>query len=738
MYNTSRDVFQIFRLGTEIQHLAVRWDSARQYHYSRLKDVQEVFPDAVRFKRRGVVMLFLEDENEEFIEPRRIRHCPGDTIEVVTNTASNYTPITPPTTHVQGMTPSNAATTAAPGSSHPRPVSSVSATEKLPILTTPPLQNKRPVVPPPNPPAPQVQPRASMPQKVRPVIVPAARLTPQNKTQSPLSTLQNHTPTSTTSPEPNCASEEEITAITNVFVKKVSFSDAFRQLIERANGAYDEDARKITLTLTSSFDAKQFFGRLVKEGKELRELDVTLAWDFNASDSEILVTNVYKTSVNILRLDLQGTWDERPESEQTMKGDDVKYYSLHTLLWNKNLKGLIFENTTHFGPRTNLPPMNKIYSNLRLLHFLVKIEATSEDRICTLIGACPNLRDLRIGTFQAPGNIHPKMECVIGNLKKLKALHIYNTTYSSAIPEQDKISPRWRTIPQSDKPIKEIVRTGIHANQLQLQEVIGRSCGVLEVLMLHFPNQTLELRTSATSNGSTTSSTPKAAFKPTLQKVIDHPYTKLTHLDLQVVLSTASLTKLCQVLPQLSLTHLGVNDSSKDLLKYAKFETLESISLTGLCEADLDNFKSESLKDGRTWKLHTIRLRNIKNIQPLRFLLSLPMKRVFLSEPSHESLMEALANLDFSILEVLSILTPEYDWDTEEILASQAAKFNIRTKVELGLPRSEFRTDVYDEMDRPLVGTKQKLARGRVEILPVFRQLERYIQSVLPPHSVAK
>jgi hypothetical protein len=468
---------------------------------------------------------------------------------------------------------------------------------------------------------------------------------------------------------------------------------------------------------------------LVKEGKEVKELDVTLAWDFDAFDNENMVTKTYKTEITLLRLDLCGTWeDNRPK-----KAGKVKYSNLHTLLWNKTLKGIVFKNATYFGPRTDLPLKNNLYSNLRLLHFLVKIESTSESQICTLIGACPNLLDLRLGTFLGRGEMHPRMERLIGKLKKLKALHIYNTTYNFNASDDEEANPRWRTMPQSDKPIKEIVRTGNSVNQPYLQDLIGRSCIAVEVLLLQYPkiqNHPLELRTSVP---------PKNNPNPTAPKVSAQPYTNLTHLDLQVVLSINSLATLRQVAPQLNLKHLGVDGASKDLLQNIKYETLESISLSGLGESDLFELRKASLKSGRSWKLHTIRLRNITNITCLQFLLSLPMRRIFLSDPSLDSLKETLANLDFSILENLSLFTPEYDWHTEVILASQAAKFSPLMKVELALPITrELRTDVYNEKFRPVAGNKQRLARGRVEIVPVFLQHERYIQAILPPYSVAK
>lgn len=656
-------------------------------------------------------------------------HYPGDIIEVVTNASSEYILLSPPTTYIQKVaSPNIAPATLVPGIAGPPPRSSGQ------VLTSSPLQSNQPIFSSPPPPS-------SLP-------VPSPGLFAQQRTtQRPPSPPQHHSPASPLSPESDFEFVEEVTAITNPIAEeetavtssiakkeetnpitmkegtdsipnKVPISNELQQLIKKSNGTYDDVAEKITLTLTSSADLRKFFKKLVKDAKKTKELDVTLDYDFGAVDSENMVNKIYKTDIAILRLDLKGTWGEQPE--QIKESLNFKYHKIHTLLWNKSLKGLILENATYFGLRANLPPAHTLYSGLRLLHFLIKIESSTESQLCKLLLACPNLNELRLGNFQTQGEIHPRMEVAIGNLKKLKTLHIYNTIYNPDIPEEDKVKDRWKTIPQSDKPIKNIVRTGHGVNQARLQAVIARSAGVIEVLMLQYPKiptRPLELRALGT---------------------IGQPYGKLTHLDLQVVLSPNSLTILRQTLPQLNLTHLGVNSHSKELLKHVKFETLESISLTDLNEADLSRFISESLRNFSSWKLKTIRLREINNIQVLMFLLALPMRRIFFSKPSLESLKEILAHLDFSELEVLSILTPEYDWSTEAILASQAAKFNDRMKVEICRPYSEIKSDIYGENARPLVGTDQKLARERVEILSIFLQHERYIQAILPAHSVGK
>ncbi|KAG0315702.1 hypothetical protein BGZ97_007936 [Linnemannia gamsii] len=74
---------QRFRQGNKVELLAVRKDKTTGVLYIRKKDVQRVFPGTCLFKVDGVVLYYLEDENEKEYEPKRIAHYPDDTIDVV-------------------------------------------------------------------------------------------------------------------------------------------------------------------------------------------------------------------------------------------------------------------------------------------------------------------------------------------------------------------------------------------------------------------------------------------------------------------------------------------------------------------------------------------------------------------------------------------------------------------------------------------------------------------------------
>ncbi|OAQ36831.1 hypothetical protein K457DRAFT_131966 [Linnemannia elongata AG-77] len=74
---------QRFRQGDKVDLLAVRKDKNTGELYSRLTDIQNTFPSAQRFKVNGVTLNFLEDDNEQLYEPKRIAHYPDDTIDII-------------------------------------------------------------------------------------------------------------------------------------------------------------------------------------------------------------------------------------------------------------------------------------------------------------------------------------------------------------------------------------------------------------------------------------------------------------------------------------------------------------------------------------------------------------------------------------------------------------------------------------------------------------------------------
>ncbi|KAG0057050.1 hypothetical protein BGZ89_001939 [Linnemannia elongata] len=76
-------LFQQFRLGNDIESLALRLDTHGTL-YSQMTDITDIFPGALRFKVDGINILFLESEPGQRYDPWRIAYYPGVIIDVVT------------------------------------------------------------------------------------------------------------------------------------------------------------------------------------------------------------------------------------------------------------------------------------------------------------------------------------------------------------------------------------------------------------------------------------------------------------------------------------------------------------------------------------------------------------------------------------------------------------------------------------------------------------------------------
>ncbi|KAF9122409.1 hypothetical protein BGW39_009770 [Mortierella sp. 14UC] len=74
---------QRFRQGDTVESIAVRMDKVSGETYSRLTDIQRIFPDTSLLKVKGVFINYLEDENEQLYEPKRIAHYPDDIIDII-------------------------------------------------------------------------------------------------------------------------------------------------------------------------------------------------------------------------------------------------------------------------------------------------------------------------------------------------------------------------------------------------------------------------------------------------------------------------------------------------------------------------------------------------------------------------------------------------------------------------------------------------------------------------------
>ncbi|KAF9545704.1 hypothetical protein EC957_010567 [Mortierella hygrophila] len=74
---------QRFRQGNTVVSIAVRKDKTTGEAYSRITDTHKFFPGASLFNVNGVFLNYLEDEEEQEYEPKRIAHYPDHIIDVV-------------------------------------------------------------------------------------------------------------------------------------------------------------------------------------------------------------------------------------------------------------------------------------------------------------------------------------------------------------------------------------------------------------------------------------------------------------------------------------------------------------------------------------------------------------------------------------------------------------------------------------------------------------------------------
>ncbi|KAG0199968.1 hypothetical protein BGX33_011287 [Mortierella sp. NVP41] len=112
---------QRFRHGSTTKTLEVQKDKTTNEHYNRLTDIQRTFPGARQFEVNGVVLNFLEDENEQEYDPKRIAHHPDDIIDIVT-ASPTHTTLSPPVSLPDK-------TSALPDQNHPSQLYSTSSME---------------------------------------------------------------------------------------------------------------------------------------------------------------------------------------------------------------------------------------------------------------------------------------------------------------------------------------------------------------------------------------------------------------------------------------------------------------------------------------------------------------------------------------------------------------------------------------------------------------------------------
>ncbi|KAG0217437.1 hypothetical protein BGX33_010622 [Mortierella sp. NVP41] len=210
--------------------------------------------------------------------------------------------------------------------------------------------------------------------------------------------------------------------------------DSFAQSIETAGGVFDPHFRKITISLTSSTTAKDFFRRLAKQTPAVDELDVTLDWNFGSSDLAMLVDKLGQSNVRTLRLDLKD-FEIVNITIAALRPGKGRYHSLLGLLSNTKLRSLCFTNLLLLATRMLNLPSSQSPSLLQSFHFLQGITFEDNARLTNILHYCRGLVDLRLGSYLYNSYLDLPLHRTICSLKKLQVLHLRSSDCWSADEE---------------------------------------------------------------------------------------------------------------------------------------------------------------------------------------------------------------------------------------------------------------------------------------------------------------
>ncbi|KAF9086176.1 hypothetical protein BGX29_001540, partial [Mortierella sp. GBA35] len=483
---------------------------------------------------------------------------------------------------------------------------------------------------------------------------------------------------------------------------------SFVQSIETAGGVYDAHLRSITIGLKSSTSAKDFFRRLVSQGPAIQGLDVTLDWKFRSADLVMMVEMLSKTNIKIFNLDPNDVVDGVAVKRwsDSRKG---RYHSLLALLSNKNLRSLLFSNFYLLGSRTSNLPSSYTPSWLQSFQFYGYI-AAGEHPV-----ALPRIDRSEADSQGTDDWMDADLSRAIYSLKKLQRLHIFGWTEDISISTENG--------PSSDPvSLKEIVCGAQKLNTHFTQEVVQRSNTILEVLVLF----------SYFSTYNNFNLTP-----PSLQSDISHlnrpspppdplasqsPYSRLTHLDLQVGLTSPSLEFISSVLPRLNLIHFASDVCTLQLLKHCSYATLKSLSISHTDKADLQPLLDIVNDPQGACQIHSLRLHIARRVaKPLAHIIrTIPLKRLYLSELDYATLSEIMGGINLSKLQVLSIRNVFYRREIETELALRSDEFTESFVMELDI-NGEISYAGNGGAIRTTKGSSTALASHRVRLMGIFR-----------------
>jgi hypothetical protein len=470
----------------------------------------------------------------------------------------------------------------------------------------------------------------------------------------------------------------------------VTSMTAFIKAVEVNGGAYSPYLSRAVINLTSSTTAKEFFGKLASRALSLDELDIALDWKFGSSDLAALASAVAQSNLRVLRLDMRDDKGKKSAFEVMSLGKG-RYHPLLQMVSSKKLQGVFFSNVHHLGTRVSGLPLNHTTSTLQRFHLLNVIEAADQVRLANILTSCPNLVDLRLGSFSSQRKMHPTLYYAIASLKLLKNLHIYSMDTGLPDGNVSGDTAKWEDASFSTDSLKGLVSTGYEMNRAKLEGLIQTSSGILEVLVLEFTEKQREtVEITPVSYRELTSLSQRQSL--TALGHSTRPFSKLTHLHLGTGITDSSIELLASVVWNLSLVHFGADEHSKRLLKYVNFASLKSLSLTDLTEDDMHPLFEAFLDENRPCQLERMDLKVVGEIRIVPDLLhKVPLKRLELVGIPLVGMSKILPILNLNRLAVLSAqfrgynITKYYE-DVEAALAARVQQLSDNFLLQCELP----------------------------------------------------
>ncbi|KAG0311923.1 hypothetical protein BGZ97_011553 [Linnemannia gamsii] len=454
---------------------------------------------------------------------------------------------------------------------------------------------------------------------------------------------------------------------------------SFVQSVEATGGRYDWHFRIVTITLKTPIAAKEFLKRLVNDGSTIHELHITYSWDFLSSDLSYLVDKISQSHVKVLHLDLDDSEGSLTPWESFGIGRG-KYYPLLGLFSNKKLRAVHFAGLSLLGSRTPDLSSSQMASSLRSFHFFGAIRLEDDNRIARIVSSCTRLVDLRLGSGSHTGHLGQKLHTAICSLKELQSLHL-QCMYRSF--DLDSTSP---TAISTPRKMKEIVGSTVVFDGRLLEETVQNSLSMLEVLVLE-SHSLYQHHFAMVPEPKSGCQGPMPYELPSLGVYSATTiFSKLTHIDLFVRLTTRSLFALRTALPFLRLIHFGSVHYTHDLLKHVNFVTLKSLSIGIMRDTDLQPLQDAFIEKGVPCQIESLKLEYYHQVDFLhpQILRTIPLRRLHLNHVEDEQrLCQLLEAVNFSQLQVLSIYKCKYSKAAEAILSRRKGEFPKGLTVQL-------------------------------------------------------